>query len=209
MQEDGRDVAALARLITASRFGANSVHLICDGTPPSGHDGAHEFTASGARITYAGAGKEADALIEDLIKRSSAPTRMIVVSSDRRIQRAARRRRAVPLSSQRFLALVVSSRGSEGQEGSPRPEQISSDEIHHWLEEFGISGTIAGANSTVDKTEGDPANITESFPSLPEDLDQKDLDMSRWLDDIEPLPPADASNERFPDPPFGGSHRPA
>lgn len=206
MQEDGKDVAALARLITASRFGGDSVHLICDGTPPSGHDGAHEFSAAGARITYAGAGKEADALIESIIERSSAPSRLIVVSSDRRIQRAARRRRATPLSSERFLALVVSDRGSASQEGSPRPSWIDSDEVRRWLEEFGISAPSDSADPTEEMTGDASTNTSGNFPSSPEDLDPKDLDMSRWLDDVQPLPPDDASNERFPDPPFGGSN---
>ena len=209
MQEDGRDVAALARLIMTSGFGTDSVHLVCDGTPPSGHDGIHEFTASGARITYAGAGQEADALIENIIERSSAPARLIVVSSDRRIQRAARRRRATALSSERFLALVVSNRGSAGQEQSIRPGQLSGDEVHHWLKEFGLKSLPPEADPQEQATDHHSEDARGTYPELPPDLDPGDLDMSQWLDDVDPMPPRDPSDVRFPDPPFGGSNRSA
>ncbi len=57
----------------------------------------HRPTQSGFRgltILFASDYDEADALIEQLIAEDAAPKRLTVVSSDHRIQRAARRRRA-------------------------------------------------------------------------------------------------------------------
>ncbi|TVQ80001.1 MAG: hypothetical protein EA380_03745, partial [Phycisphaeraceae bacterium] len=142
----------------------------------------------------AGAGKEADALIEHIIERSSAPARLIVVSSDRRIQRAARRRRATALSSERFLALVVSNRGSDGQERSIRPNQLSGDEVHHWLAEFGLRSVPPEADPQEQTTEDHSEGSRGTYPALPPGLDPGDLNMSQWLDDVDPMPPRDPSD---------------
>lgn len=54
-------------------------------------------------VMFAGRDGDADATIEQLIQQNSTPRRLCVVSSDRRLQKAARRRRARFLDSLTFL----------------------------------------------------------------------------------------------------------
>lgn len=54
---------------------------------------------SGLTVIYAVDHDEADTLIEELIRRHSSPKTLTVVSSDHRLHRAARRRRATPVDS--------------------------------------------------------------------------------------------------------------
>jgi len=55
------------------------------------------------RVVFAPAPLEADDLIEQLLARHSAPRQLLVVSSDRRLRRAAQRRGAASLTSEAFL----------------------------------------------------------------------------------------------------------
>jgi predicted RNA-binding protein with PIN domain len=66
-------------------------------TRPSQPDvfGSHQF-----RVLFAVDHDEADALLEELIQLDSAPRNLTVVSSDRRLRAAAKRRRCVWISSQ-------------------------------------------------------------------------------------------------------------
>ena len=68
--------AAYARLIEASRFAAEAVWLVCDGVPR----GASRV----GRIVIEGAGprRKADDHIADIVGRSSAPRRVMVVTSE-------------------------------------------------------------------------------------------------------------------------------
>lgn len=104
--------AELAALIAAGRHRRSKAVLVCDGMPrgmgPLAHRCAElRFQVEHAEVIYAGPGRDADALIERLIEAESAPRRMSVVSSDRRLQRAARRRRARVIPSDDFLASLI------------------------------------------------------------------------------------------------------
>jgi hypothetical protein len=65
---------------------------------------------------------------------------LIVISSDREIQKAARRRRAKVLSAAEFIHFLTNEpalapRGSSGAKATP----LSEDEVERWLKEFGVS----------------------------------------------------------------------
>jgi len=96
----GVDTAGLIDLIRRSRYRRRRATLVCDGTPaedaPTGRVGP-------VAIRYGGPGPTADALITAIIRRSSIPRRLTIVSSDRAVQREARRRRCGILSSEQFL----------------------------------------------------------------------------------------------------------
>src|SRR5436190_1624816 len=53
-----------------------------------------ELTIAGMKVLFSRRGQDADALLEDLIAAARAPRELIVVSSDHRVQRAARQRGA-------------------------------------------------------------------------------------------------------------------
>ena len=91
----GMDVQGLVVALSRGRWARNQVLLVCDGNPPPGERTPH---AGGIRTIYAGNRCEADDVIEQLIERSDAPTRLLVVSEDRRIIKAARRRRCFDCS---------------------------------------------------------------------------------------------------------------
>lgn len=57
----------------------------------------------GVEVIFARDYADADALLEELIERSSAPRGLTVVSSDRRVQFAARRRGAIVMESDRWM----------------------------------------------------------------------------------------------------------
>ena len=76
----------------------------------------------GLNLIFALGDENADARIEDLIAAHSAPKSLTVVSSDRRIRRAAQRRRARSLSADEFLDLLDDFRPPNG---TTRPPGIS------------------------------------------------------------------------------------
>ena len=80
-------------------------------------------------------------MIEELILRDSAPRRLTVVSSDHRLQKAAHRRKATAVDSDRWLAQMLRERQSRQQAGpsdSVKPEgPLSAGEVEFWLKQFG------------------------------------------------------------------------
>ncbi len=183
LEENGADVAALARLLGASGYASGPIQLICDGTPPSGHDGQHDFQEGIVRITYAGVGKDADSLIEAIIERSSAPTRLLVVSSDRRIQRAAKRRRAYAIQSQRFIALLVNDARNSAVPAAEKPGSVEPEDVSAWLGYFSLP---AGERQVSPSPEGSGATDTQTGQGV---ADPDELDMSRWVEGIQRLSP--------------------
>lgn len=82
----------------------------------------------------------ADELIEELIEAHSVPKSLLVVSSDHRIQRAARRRKAPFVDSDVWFADALRRRAAMK---APAPivakpaGPLTGDEIEYWLAEFG------------------------------------------------------------------------
>lgn len=114
----------------------------------------------GIRVIFASGEKDADALIERLIQSNSAPRRLHVVSSDRRIQRAARRRRAKFLGSDEFLDRILRRRGpaERARQAEPPEKQqglTAPGEIEAWMKAFGDVGPVA------DQLKPPPARPTE------------------------------------------------
>lgn len=93
---------------------------------------------------------DADALIEELIQADCAPRKLTVVSSDHRLQRAAGRRKATAVDSDRWYAETVSLRKLRGQgKGQPdadgaKPQPPgTAAEVQRWMREFGLSEDAA------------------------------------------------------------------
>ncbi|HUG89232.1 MAG TPA: NYN domain-containing protein [Planctomycetaceae bacterium] len=103
-----------------------------------------ELTLDGMTILFAVRGGDADTEIEALIAAHSAPRQIRLVSSDHRLQKAARRRRAVAVDCEVFLERIER-RGpvaeeTRRREESPGPKYggaVSSAETEHWLAVFG------------------------------------------------------------------------
>jgi len=130
----------------------------------------------GLTVCYAAEYVDADTMIEELIARHHAPRQLLVVSSDHRIQRAARRRRANPIDSDVWYAELVRQREARGQipvrEAAKPTVPLSESEVEFWLTQFAEEPT---SDSAADRTE-DAENESETTfdnpfpPSYGEDL---------------------------------------
>ena len=159
----GPDAPALARLVARSRYRGRGAVLVCDGTPKPGERGDPDW-GGGIRLVHAGRGRDADGLIERLISEHTAPRRLLVVSDDRRLRTAARRRRAGWLGSAAFLGhLAEDATSSRGAPGPEKPGPLDPEETDAWLREFGFG--------------------TEDAEDWRPEPSRDDLDMRRWLDE--------------------------
>ncbi len=84
---------------------------------------------------------DADEQIETLIRAESAPRRLTVVSSDHRIQRAARRRKARAVDSDVWYAEVLQARNDRNQlakqEVARPPVPLLEEDVEYWIRQFG------------------------------------------------------------------------
>ncbi|MBX3420584.1 MAG: NYN domain-containing protein [Pirellulaceae bacterium] len=109
-----------------------------------GNEVLRDFVSEhGVRVLFANEHPEADDLLEELIRSHTAPKSLQVVSSDHRIARCARARRAKIVTVDQFLDLLErktrphdsSSRGNS----QPIEQPLSPDQVAYWLREFGQS----------------------------------------------------------------------
>jgi predicted RNA-binding protein with PIN domain len=92
-------------------------------------------------VIFSGTSREADDIIEKLVLENTAPKRLIVVSSDRRIKTAAKKRKATALDSADFWMEVIKALEKKRRR-KPEPQAkftgISELETDFWLREFGL-----------------------------------------------------------------------
>jgi uncharacterized protein len=126
-------------------------------------------THRGMTVRFAEPGSDADDVIEQLIKADSAPRRLTVVSSDHRLHRAARRRKARPVDSDEWYAEVLRKRIAGVRRKSPglKPTDLPGDgEVRFWLRQFGLedTDTLATSSTSTDVTSNDPAADDDERP---------------------------------------------
>ena len=123
----------------------------------------------GLTVRFAARYPDADSLIEELIRADSAPRRLVVVSSDHRIQRAAHRRRARAVDSDVWYAEVIRARqqrqrSAESGEGRCSGPLLAED-VHYWMRQFGGQEPLK---------DNPPPDIENPFPpGYGEDLEEK------------------------------------
>ena len=128
-----------------------------------------ELQFQGMTVCYATGYESADEMLEELIQQAIAPRKMTVVSSDHRVQRAAKRRRSRVVDSEVWYEEVRTARGKTVEPAtgpSAKPTQpLTDDEVAHWLDAFGdVVIDEATASGTSGTTEGDVAQIENPFP---------------------------------------------
>ena len=93
----------------------------------------------GMTVHFAAEYRDADELLEQLIAEHHAPRALVVVSSDHRVQRAARRRRATAVDSDRWFAELMRPPPESAESGLP-PEKLlgtsSPAEVAYWTQRF-------------------------------------------------------------------------
>ena len=112
--------------------------VIFDGTGPRDKSGFDNI--SNLEVLFAGLGTDTDTVIEDKISASTAPKRLTVVSSDRRLRKAARARKATTIKSEMFWNNIQKqiSRKKPEKEPAAKRQGLTDDETKQWLEFFGL-----------------------------------------------------------------------
>jgi len=128
-------------------------------------------------VRYATGYPDADTLIEELIQSNTAPRSLLVVSSDHRIQRAARRRKAQFSDSDVWYAELLHRRSrSLGSQLRSDPEKpmgkLSPTEIEHWINEFSSGDSTSSPPSRAEKEVPQSDDLLENPfpPGFGEDL---------------------------------------
>lgn len=142
---------------------------------------APESVCKGMKVIYAIDDEDADTRIERLIAQDSAPRSLTVVSSDRRIRRAAQRRRATSQSSDDFLDFLENLRSRrepcvKTEAGGKdverlRLDRLAPEEVDAWVLEFGEPIT------SLDQTPQDSTTSSDWWSDL--DLEQVAQEVER------------------------------
>lgn len=135
LQNPDDEQALIARLQTFSHGARRGIAVYFDGAPP-GTAGARRYGAVTAHFVRLGT--TADSAIEArLLKMGRAARNVIVVSSDRRVQAAARSVGAQVLSSESFAERLLRAPVSDAKNISEDPNaRLSQDEVAEWLALF-------------------------------------------------------------------------
>lgn len=144
-------VSAIQRLRTTVVFDAR------DAPPGLARHAVH----AEMEIVFARPGDEADPLIEELIAAHSAPKQVLLVSSDHRLQKAARRRRARFIDSEAFAEKLERAAAARDHPVVREPENpaektgggLAAEDVAAWLEEFGPLPEAEGLSPSVDPNE--------------------------------------------------------
>lgn len=92
-------------------------------------------------VRFPNRGIEADAVIEWMVAKHSAPKQVLVVSSDHRLHKAARRRRSQVIDSEDFARMMShettrsTSNAAAPEVAKPNPQSV--EERNEWLDVFG------------------------------------------------------------------------
>jgi predicted RNA-binding protein with PIN domain len=137
----------IGRSLLCDRLGAWSrrrrepVHVVFDGPEPA-TPLASQIGHPDIQVTYSGAGISADAVVIELLERDSAPRRLVVVSTDREIARAAKRRRAQPTRAEAFWRAVLrdlARPAASPTEPLEKHDGLTEEATDAWLAEFGLA----------------------------------------------------------------------
>ena len=129
----------LCRVISSYLYQTNQAgEIIFDGRGPRDKDVFERM--SGVEVTFSGIRNDTDTIIEEKIKTNTAPKRLIIVSSDRRLRKAARSRKANSVKSEDFWIKVQKqlSRKRPQKEPAAKRRGLSDSETKLWLKIFGI-----------------------------------------------------------------------
>jgi hypothetical protein len=141
VDEDSESISDVQLCYTVGRFlklTGEKGEIIFDGTGPP--DKSRFDNISNLEVFFAGLGSDADTVIEDKIKASTAPKRLTVVSSDRRLRDAARARKAASVKSQVFWDNVQKQlrRKRTIKEPPAKRRGLTESETRQWLKFFDI-----------------------------------------------------------------------
>jgi uncharacterized protein len=134
----------------------------------------HTLVHRGLTVRFAARHESADELIEELIQLESAPRRLIVVSSDHRLHRAARRRKATAIDSDVWYAQTVQkrrerNRGSPAQTATKPAAPLAESEVEFWLRQFADEPTPGAPNRRPGAADVEPTDAKQPPPTIDSD----------------------------------------
>ena len=112
--------------------------IIFDGTGPPDKSGFDNI--SNLEVSFSGSATDADTVIENKIRANTAPKGLIIVSSDRRLRKAARARKATPIKSEVFWGNLQKRLSRRKAVDEPRAKRhgLNESETKQWLKFFGL-----------------------------------------------------------------------
>ncbi len=116
-----------------------SGEIIFDGTGPPEKTPFDNIRS--LEVLFTGSVTDADTVIEDKIKASTSPRRLTIVSSDRRLRKAAQARKAMPVKSEVFwnnLQKQLSRKKTTTPEPPAKRFGLTESETKQWLKFFGL-----------------------------------------------------------------------
>jgi hypothetical protein len=191
----GLDVPGLAGLIARSRYREERVTFVCDGLPPQPAELAsrtapptdlpppgplvidsadHRVTrADHFHVRYSGRATSADDLIGEMVRASTAPRRIIVISSDHAVQRQARKRRCEVLSAEEFLGHLahdarLSNRAAPRAPARTMDSSMSAEQVERWKRVFNVDDALLEAEADRQMQGRDDLIQSASRPSASE-----------------------------------------
>jgi predicted RNA-binding protein with PIN domain len=148
-----------------------------------------ELEHADMQIRFARGYPAADDLLEELIAADHVPRQLVVVSSDHRLHKAARRRRATALDSDAWI-VALQRRSVPTRENSPTASDDSefSPAIDpHWLAEFGGIDVAAIEAEVQAESPRDGTTDTPAFPADDSDSRKSPRTPPRKTDDEDEL----------------------
>lgn len=138
------DEVALCRILSEYMICARTRgHIIFDGTGPNDKSDMDRLGGlKNLEVYFSGPHTDADSVIEQKILDNTAPRSLIVVSSDRRIQTAAAKRKAQVLTSEMFWPMAIKlldRKTASSPEPRAKRQGITEAEADQWLDYFGIN----------------------------------------------------------------------
>jgi uncharacterized protein len=135
----GFEQSRLALLdMLADRLGAEAAKTIVVFDAARAPDGLPgRTTHRGIRVWFAREYPDADSLIEELVDDDHAPSSLVVVSSDRRLQVAARRKRAEAKGCEEWLA-ELRAKSRSPAEHDAKPAEPGPHDVEAWKRYFGL-----------------------------------------------------------------------
>jgi predicted RNA-binding protein with PIN domain len=133
----------LAESLEEKELAATTIVFDAENPPP----GLPRVVAHrGLTVRFASHYPDADTLIEELILANSAPRHLTVVSSDHRLHRAARRRRATAVDSDVWYREIVARRrarriSAQAQPAKP-PIPLLAEDVDYWVRQFGGESSL-------------------------------------------------------------------
>ncbi len=138
---------AIGRSMLCGRLGEwalrrrQKVHVVFDGPAPPGALRA-QIGHRAIDVSYSGTGTTADVAIVNRMDADSAARRLLVVSTDHEVRKAARRRRAESVRSEPFWQMVVQDLARPVPAPKDPPQKragLAAGEADEWLTQFGFN----------------------------------------------------------------------